>query len=897
MGKIDAVYKALVELETPENGVTTAMLSSCLKLDRANVSRYLNQLCDENQIKKIDGRPVLYRSVKKEVKSAIMNSLDGMIGANLSLQLPIQQAKAAILYPPRGLHTLILGETGVGKSMFAELMYQFAKESQMINENAPFIRFNCADYADNPQLVMAQIFGVKKGAYSGADSDREGLLKKADKGMFFFDEIHRLSPQGQEMLFTYIDKGYFRPLGDTEKLVYVAVQIIAATTEDTHSHLLKTFTRRIPMTITLPSLQERSLKERYYLVEEFIKCEAKRLGKDIYINKNALLSFLLYDCPNNTGQLKSDIQLSCAKAFLNFKAQSRDYILIEQAELHRRVKCGLMKMQEHRIEINKFFKKKEEILVFSHNDEWRAANMDETEECKDGEYFYDIIEEKLEKLKKQGLTEKEINEILNIDIESYFKKYISDLPGKFRKEEIAKVVAIGIVDMVEKILNFAQTKLNKEFDEKVYYGLALHLNKSVERIRHGNKIYHPKLDFIRTQYADEFLVAIEIAKMIDAHLEIEIPLDEIGYITMFLASDLCESKIEDCSKAGVLVIMHGHATASSMCQVANSLIGNEFVQGLDMPLSMKVEKMYEEAKKKIVEMDKGKGILLLVDMGSLNNFADMLTEETGIKVKGIDMISTPIVIEACRKAIIGSDLDSIYQSCQEMSRYRIQTNPEKRNYKKFLIITACFTGEGAAEGLKEIIQNHLGHKSVLHIMALKILDHNDFLGKIQMLNKEYQILAVVGTINIFIENIPSFSASDILSGNGMEKLESLISKEQDYIKIKNSLKSHIKAVSAEGLVSDIRNIIRDIEQSLHIILPQDVTVGIVLHISFMVDKLKSGKREIIFQDLSNYRSLHNREFILISQALKPLESNYQIQILQDELAYIVRMVIENSVSV
>jgi transcriptional regulatory protein LevR/transcriptional regulator with AAA-type ATPase domain len=897
MGKIDDVYKALVELETPEKGVTTAMLSSCLKLDRANVSRYLNQLCDENQIKKIDGRPVLYRSIKEELKPVIMNSLDVMVGANLSLQLPIQQAKAAILYPPRGLHTLILGETGVGKSMFAELMYQFAKESQMISENAPFIRFNCADYADNPQLVMAQIFGVKKGAYSGADSDRDGLLKKADRGIFFLDEIHRLSPQGQEMLFTYIDKGYFRPLGDTEKLVHVAVQIIAATTEDTHSHLLKTFTRRIPMTITLPSLQERSLKERYYLVEEFIKCEAKRLGKDIYINKNALLSFLLYDCPNNTGQLKSDIQLSCAKAFLNFKAQSRDYILIEQAELHHRVKCGLMKMQEHRIELNKFFKIKEEILVFSYNDEWRVTNMDETEECKDGEYFYDIIEEKLEKLKKQGVTEKEINEILNIDIESYFKKYISDLPRKFRKEEIAKVVAIGIVDIVEKILNFAQARLNKEFDEKVYYGLALHLNKSVERIRHGNKIYHPKLDFIRTQYADEFLVAIEIANMIDAHLEIEVPLDEIGYITMFLASNLCESNIEDSSKVGVLAIMHGHATASSMCQVANSLIGDEFVQGLDMPLSMKVEKMYEEAKKKIIEMDKGEGILLLVDMGSLNNFADMLTEETGIRVKGIDMISTPIVIEACRKAIIGSDLDSVYQSCQEMSRYRIQTNHEKRNHKKFLIITACFTGEGAAEGLKEIIQNHLGHKSVLHIMALKILDHNDFLGKIQMLNKEYQILAVVGTINIFIENIPSFSASDILSGDGMEKLEALISKEQDYIKIKNSLKSHIKSVSTEGLVADIRKIIRDIEQSLHIILPQDVTVGIVLHISFMVDKLKSGNREIIFQDLGNYRSLHSRDFILISQALKPLESNYQIQIVQDELAYIVRMVIENSVSV
>lgn len=898
MGKVDDVYKALNELETPEKGVSTAMLSGRLKLDRANVSRYLNQLCNEKKVEKIDGRPVLYRSLRKRHKVTAKNSLDLMVGANLSLQVPIQQAKAAILYPPRGLHTLILGETGVGKSMFAELMYQFAKESQMLQEDAPFIRFNCADYADNPQLVMAQIFGVRKGAYSGADSDREGLLKKADHGIFFLDEIHRLSPQGQEMLFTYIDKGYFRPLGETEKLVHAAVQIIAATTEDTHSHLLKTFTRRIPMTIVLPSLRERSLRERYYLVEEFIKCEAKRLGKDVYINKNALLSFLLYDCPNNTGQLKSDIQLSCAKAFLNFKAQSRDYLLIEQTELHHRVKCGLMKMQEHRAEINKFFKKKEDILVFSCHDEWRASNItDELEESKNDGYFYDIIEEKLEKLKKQGLAEKEINEIVNIDIESYFKKYIRDLPGQFRRDEIAKVVNGEIVEMVEKILTFAGNKLNKEFDEKVYYGLALHLNKSIERIRYGSKIYHPKLDFIRTQYADEFLVALEVAKMMDVQLEMETPLDEIGYITMFLASELCEKSGEDNSKVGILVIMHGHATASSMCQVANSLMGEEFAQGLDMSLNMKVEAMYEEAKRKIMEMDKGKGVLLLVDMGSLSSFADMLGEETGRRVKGIDMASTPTVIEACRKAVNGSDLNAVYQSCREMSCYRIQTNCEQTKGKKFLIITACFTGEGAAERLKEIIQNHVGIRPALSIMAIKILDHNDFLGRIQMLNKEYQILAVIGTINIFIEDVPYFSAMDILTGDGIEKLESLINREQDYLKIKNSLKCHIKSIPAEALIGDIRKIIREIEQGLDIVIPQDVTVGIVLHISFMVDKLKKGEREVTFQGLSEYRGLHSREFILISQALKALEGIYQIRIAEDELAYIVRMILENSKSV
>lgn len=202
-----------------------------------------------------------------------------MIGADLSLNVPIQQAKAAILYPPNGLHTLILGETGVGKSMFAELMYNFAKESEVIKKDAPFIRFNCADYADNPQLVVGQIFGVKKGAYTGAENEKEGLLKKADGGILFLDEIHRLSPQGQEILFTYIDKGYFRKLGDTENLIKVKSQIITATTEDPQSYLLKTFARRVPMIINIPVLKDRTMNERYYLIQKFITMESKRLEK------------------------------------------------------------------------------------------------------------------------------------------------------------------------------------------------------------------------------------------------------------------------------------------------------------------------------------------------------------------------------------------------------------------------------------------------------------------------------------------------------------------------------------------------------------------------------------------------------------------------------------------
>ena len=908
MSKINEVLDALKKLDIKSSsGVTASNVSAFMNLDRANVSRYLNQLHKEGAVSKSEGHPVKYsciikasgkdktKSIKVDLKK---NTLDTLVGAKQSLEVAIQQAKAAILYPPRGLHTLILGETGVGKSMFAEAMYNFAKESEVIEENAPFIRFNCADYADNPQLVMAQIFGVKKGAYTGANSDKDGLLKKANGGILFLDEIHRLSPQGQEMLFTYIDKGFFRVLGDTESLVHVEVQIICATTEDPKSFLLKTFTRRIPMAITLPSLKEKTIKERYYLLREFIENESNRVSKSIYFNKSALISFLLYDCPNNIGQLKSDIQLSCARAFLKFKAKSKDYILVEQEDLHKRVKLGLMKLQDYRDEIDEILSNMGDVLKFCYDDKINIIE-DETklEEIEEGAMFYDRIEKKIEELKKDGIEEKEIAEILNIDIEKYFRKYIRDLPDKFKKEELSKAVDNEIIDLVEEILLYASDKLNRQFDIRVYYGLALHIQGSIERIRKGIKIFHPKLNFIRGEYAKEFIVSMEIATMIDKKFEIEIPLDEIGYITMFLATNPYEKDRENDDRVAVLVIMHGHSTASSMVEVANSLIGEGYVRALDMPLSMKAEDMYRIAKEKVKEIDNNKGVFILVDMGSLTNFADMIKEELDIKVKTLDMVTTLLVIEAGRKAINGRSLNEIYEACFEIKRYGIQGLASKFDRKENIIVTSCFTGDGSAQRLKEIIENNMNSNSNIKIYALNIIDKDDFYSNLDSLSKKYNILAIVGVMNTYYPNIPFIPAADILSGYGIEALEKLIIEEDEYFKIVESMEKQIENIDSYKLVSDIRRTLEKIEEHLSIRLIHEVKVGILIHTCFLIDKLSTGGKETPFVMLNEFRNTNNKEFILIKQCLKLLEERYNINIGENELAHIVKMVINNKVSV
>lgn len=894
---VDKVYNALLDLEKKnKTGISAMEISKVLNLDRSTVSRYLNALYHDAKINKIDGRPVLYQSISNHIiplgnKNDDTSSLDKLAGASSSLSIPIEKAKAAIIYPPRGLHTLLLGETGVGKSLFAEQMYEFAKEVNAIDKDAPFVRFNCADYANNPNLLTAQIFGVKKGAFTGADSDKDGLLKKADNGIFFLDEIHRLTPEGQEMLFTYIDKGFFRPLGETEKHIHVNVRIIAATTENPDSYLLQTFSRRIPMVIRLPSLKERSLGERYFLIESFIREESRRIGKSIYINKNSIISYLLYDCPNNIGQLKSDIQLSCAKAFLNYKANIRNYLIINQGDLPNHVRKGLLYLNKYRSEVNELLNSTYDVLKFSEIEEPTLQLTHEEENI--NEDFYNIIEDKIDTLKISGMDESDINEILNIDIESHFKKYIGEISRRYRKDEINNIVNNEVLNLVEEVLILAKKTLNREYDERIYFAFSFHLERSIERIRKGEKIYNPKLNFIRVNYEDEFIFSMKIAKLIDSKFQIETPVDEIGYLAMFFSSEFFMDKKLEKPNVKILVAMHGRSTASSMVEVVNSLIGTDFVFALDMPLSMKPQFMYELTKNKIREIHMDKGVILMVDMGSLTNFGHMITEETGIDVRTIDMVSTLMVLDIARKAIMGYSLDEILDAT--LNNIIVENTNNQKNKKDNIILAACFTGDGLAKRIADLVNKKIKGKEI-KIITINILDDRKVEDRIGILEKNHNILAIIGAVELNIVHIPFISAIDLLSDRAEDVLDYIITESEMYDKIWESLKDHLNQLNSELIVKDIKFLINDIEKRLGYRITRDVKMGMALHICFMIDSLLSGEETRKFDNLDTFKDLHLNEIIQVQHAFRPIKECYKVNIGDNEIAYIVKLFIENNLA-
>ncbi|MGL4990442.1 MAG: sigma 54-interacting transcriptional regulator [Sarcina sp.] len=876
-------------------GCETNDIAEKLNIKRANVSKILNELYIEGKVLKIKGKPVLYKintNIPKRKTSFILN-IDNIIGGNKSLKNCVQQAKAAMLYPPHGLNTLLLGETGVGKTMFAQLMHRFAIESSIFGLEAPFISFNCADYANNPQLLLARLFGCKKGAYTGADKDQIGFVERANNGILFLDEVHRLPPEGQEMLFYLMDKGEFTPLGESEKTKKSEVLVICATTENTNASLLQTFRRRMPISITLPSLRDRTYSERLELIYEFFKIEASRIGKEIIVSPNSLRCLLLYNCVANIGQLKSDIQLGCANAFLKSVSKGDKSIKLNNTDFAPQVKQGLILYKNHMDEIDLLVKPNKKISFKSNG----CEEFLESTKNNLPENFYENIADKIDNYQKQGVDEEDINIVLSNEINSYFKKLVSDFDKNINTEEIAKIVDKKIISLVEDFIKNSVSTLGRIFPSKTFYGLCLHIDSAVKRINNGKDIINPTLQSIIQEHREEYALALTFASKIEKTYSIKIPLDEVGFIAMFLTLGK-NSDFEDVSLPIVVVAMHGNSTATSMVDVAKTLINAHNIYAYNMSLEKSATISYQELKDLISENNKGSGVLLLVDMGSLKMFASLIEEETGIKIKVIEMASTLTVLECARKAMIDKDIDNIWYCVQEshINYLDANINTLKDNFKvkhDNIIITTCSTGEGSAVILKEMLLKKIDTKKYnIQIIPLNIDTVQQFYSTVNTLGNDKNIIAIVGTFNPEIFGIPFISISEVFKDPSLSSLNKLIDSNfnNPLLSIIDAQKDKISSIMSINIFEKfIIDLFDFIKSDLNIILNENTSLGLILHLICALDRLSNKKENPLTCSIKDLiLDSYNKEFIMLENFLINYEEKLNIKFTTDEICFIFR---------
>lgn len=921
MKRIDKIYNYIIENSSKFNinniknkiGFSSSEISDKLNILRNNVSMELNELLRQDKIIKIKNRPVLY--IDKSTIQRIFNCslptgplefknigeilkfnntitkkrspFDDLIGCDTSLKGQVEQAKAAILYPPNGLHTLIVGQTGVGKTLFAKLMYNYAKHSSKLNENAPFIVFNCADYYNNPQLLISHIFGHTKGAFTGADTEKQGIVEKANGGILFLDEIHRLPPEGQEMLFYFMDTGTFNKLGETERNRNSNVLIIGATTEDPNSSLLKTFVRRIPIVISIPSFENRTVKDKLDLIKFLLSNEAHRVNKPIKIDSESVKALIGSTSYGNIGQMKSNIQLVCAKGFLN-SLNNKDYIEIDFKTLPADIKKGLFYLSGKRKEMAEISKYIDSQLIVTPEGSKILLDEDPYELPFN---LYKIIENKTAILKDGGADDDYIQNFIstdiNIHIKSFYDKFQKDGNGR---NKLLKIVDEDIIKFVEDVKLMVESKLNKSLNERFTYALSLHISSFLNRIENKKTLTETaNVDGLIQDKRTEFNIALEIKDRLEKKFRVEVPKIEVIYLTLLLNSIQEEQTNEH---VAIIVAAHGSSTASSMVNFTKQLLGDCAVEAIDMPLEVNPTETLKQIIEKAKEIDMGKGVILMVDMGSLSNFESIITEKTNIKVKTVDMVSTPLLLEAVRKAtIMDMDLDYLYNSLIDFKGYsQIEQKSSLFTDKPDSIITICSTGEGTAKKLKELVQSIIHSTTEANIEVIPVGIKN-LKEKIKEINKKFNIIASVGILDPKID-ARFISLESLIGGNGEKLLSKIIRKDSIPIVDKNivvknlcedSLKQFLTYLNPSKIISVLIEFVNVLEKTIGKKFNNSIRIRIIVHVGCALERIVINDSLIYKEDIKNLNSSYIKA---IREANKVFKKSLNINLSEDEIYFI-----------
>lgn len=196
---------AFFSIENVSDIFTAKDIAEKFSVKRNTISHYLNQLTEESHLVKITTRPVYFfhkQAFEIQNYPLTQNVYDSLaavgaekpffdrkedffssvIGSKGSLAEVIEQIKMAAFYPNGGLPFLLTGESGTGKSFLVKMFHHYCVENELLESDAPLITINCAQYANNHELLTSNLFGHVKGAFTGAEENRRGAFEAAAGG-------------------------------------------------------------------------------------------------------------------------------------------------------------------------------------------------------------------------------------------------------------------------------------------------------------------------------------------------------------------------------------------------------------------------------------------------------------------------------------------------------------------------------------------------------------------------------------------------------------------------------------------------------------------------------------------------------------------------------------------
>ncbi|ECR5105471.1 sigma-54-dependent transcriptional regulator [Salmonella enterica] len=871
-------------------GFSAMAIADSLRQKRSIISHHLNNLHREQRVVKVNSRPVLFlpvEALRRHHRLAVrqgdyasiqalcaerQDSLELLIGAQGSLQESLRQCKAAISYPGAGLPLLLRGPTGTGKSFLARQLWQYAIEQGILPPEAPFTVFNCAEYANNPELLTSKLFGHAKGAFTGADRAISGLIETSNGGVLFIDEVHRLPPEGQEKLFHFMDNGTWRRLGESSAERNATVRLIFASTEDLEKHFLATFIRRIPVIVKILPIAERGQYERLAFIHHFFRREAQRLHHDLSLDSEIISQLMQETLEGNVGGLENLIRNICASAW-TFGQRDDGVLKVKAGQLPDRL---LMEVP-FTVPLAA-----ERVMIYREGGVFPLVSGQHQEYLRLMENICGLCEE----LTQENITARTFDKLVYQNLTLYLDALMNKESPRVRQDKRLRFIE----DVGKAIAAHYDLELNAEFaylTGRYLTSLPLTPVEAPPSVRHvmlrwleeapglAQRVAQKLLDVVNNKYdllidtLDRLVVAAIVSNAIDA---------------------------TSGGKVKALIIAHGYSTASSIAGVANRLIGEKIYHAMDMPMEVAFSDVSRAIVDYLQHTDTRAGVMVLIDMGYTKEIAEALLSVIHGPLVVVDNVTTRLALNVASEIALQKNIEQIAEEIVPLNQSRWDVFWPAQKKARALLVT-CITGIGTAFKFKNLMEKSQLTDFDINIIACEYTRLKNGRMAAPLLN-QYDVIAVVGTIDPQLAGTPWVGIEELLGEQGFAHLSQLLSGYLNDKQIALINKNMVREFSLHNVVNSltilnasktmghIETIIAEWQNTLGFSFNNNLIISLYVHLSCMIERLVMRNEITHYKNLTEFNKQHGDFIAMVNHSFQRLKILYSVALPVAEIGYI-----------
>lgn len=857
------------------NSCTATAISEELSISRSLASHYLNELVEQGVLLKILSRPVffLHTQTLEENYGVVIDepdflSLDAfqdflhhatgaqssfakLVGYDTSLAAMINQSTSALLYPPCGLPMILYGEHGTGKTEFVSLLFDYGLSHQIFDKHAKLIHFHLDG---EPHDKVSQDM-------------MDALKQHAQNGIFCLHHAQLLKHEDRQLLATYIHR--MKRRANREGLLP-----ILCVEKDPHALFTTEFLQQFPVILNVPSIEERSVEEKEELLMRSLKREEARLGKPLEISTAAFRALCHHVYPYNRIDMDKAITLACASA----ASVPGNKIQVEMIHLPFEVAV------------------KSNLQPAGHESSGMIAIRDFSVD-RDAQRMIQIVEAILKELDLRDSIKTAITHSYQL-VKEYYDTMI------FRH-----LYVNGQIKVIERML----IQIFEDIDLSFHIHLPSHCSYVLARviyvfgfsdgvIRSWEKEHHEQLlsHLARMQEAcpSEDFIASKIHQRMRENLDVK--LNEANTILLLIYLNYFNRSAFQKNYLG-MIVSHGYATASSICDAVNTLIGEYVFDAIDMPLDTGNEEIVQKIDQYLQKLSIKKGIIILVDMGSLESIGEQLAANINREVGVINNVSTKMALQVGYDILQEKNMkDILDRAVQLENSYTLMDVSNKQD----AILFTSESGEYAAHHVMELFQESLGERLDIDMMTYAFADLQKY-GQECPIFAQHHVLFIAGTMDPKVENVPFIAVENIISGTGeqeiFECLSEYLSQEQiakmnQQLLINFSLQNvmeNITILNPKKLMDKVVEAIERLEDQLRLHLENKVKIGMYLHVSCLVERLVT--KQSVEETFDLHRFIDEKaDFIRnVESCFSGLCEHYHVTLPMNEILYIYEYIVRD----